>query len=289
VVKRRTRSAARPGRRHRAAHRAPQVVAEPAPQSAAGRGTLSLVATPIGNLEDLAPRARAALAAADLVACEDTRHSGMLLSRLGIARPLLSLHEHNERQRLPRLLAALAAGQRVALVSDAGMPLISDPGLPLVRAAIAAGHRVEAVSGPAALLLALVVSGLPSCPFTFVGFPPPRQGPRRRFLAALAPLDHTLVLYEAPHRILATLEDAASELGDRPAALARELTKLHEEVLRGSLRSLAATLAARPAIKGEMVLVIGGPGAWPIGSGPAEAADAAAPADLPGPDEPARQ
>lgn len=222
------------------------------------------MATPIGNLEDLPPRARAALGEADLVACEDTRHSGMLLTRLGLHRPLLSLHEHNEHQRVVRLVAALEAGQRVAVVSDAGTPLISDPGLPLVRAAIAAGHRVEAIPGPAALVLALVVSGLPSCPFTFAGFPPPRQAPRQRFFAEFAPLDHTLVVYEAPHRILATLADAEAALGDRPAALARELTKLHEEVLRGTLRSLRTTLTARPAIKGEVVLVIGGTGAWPI-------------------------
>lgn len=233
------------------------------PRPAAGGGpvrggTLLVVATPIGNLDDLSPRARAAFERADLVACEDTRHTGRLLAQLGIDKPLLSLHEHNERQRLPRLLAALERGETIALASDAGTPLLSDPGFVLVRAAAAAGARVEPVPGPSALLAALVASALPPYPFTFAGFPPPRAGKRRAFYRGLAGLGHTVVLFESPHRILPSLDDAIAELGDRPAALCRELTKLHEEVLRGPLSELRTALAARPAVKGELVLVVGG-------------------------------
>src|SRR5512135_333440 len=221
-------------------------------------GRLLVVSTPIGNLGDLSPRARQAFEEADLVACEDTRRTGLLLHQLGIKRPLLSLHEHNERRRLPELLRRLAEGQTIALASDAGTPLVSDPGFPLVREAAAQGARIEAIPGPAALLVALVVSGLPPQPFTFAGFPPPKTGKRRAFYRALAALPHTLVVYESPHRLRASLEDALAELGDREAALGRELTKLHEEVLRGRLSEIHATLAARPAIKGEIVLVFAG-------------------------------
>jgi 16S rRNA (cytidine1402-2'-O)-methyltransferase len=219
-------------------------------------GKLVVVATPIGNLGDLAPRAREALAAADLVACEDTRRTGALLHHLGVRKPLLSLHEHNERLRLPRLLQALRDGKTVALASDAGTPLLSDPGYPLVRAALAQGTAVEAVPGPSALLAALVVSGLPPHPFTFAGFPPPRSGSRRAFYRRFAALGHTLVVFESPHRLRRSLEDAQAEIGDRPAALARELTKLHEEVLRGRLSEIAAAIHARPTLRGEFVLVI---------------------------------
>lgn len=221
-------------------------------------GRLLLVATPIGNLEDLSPRAARALAEADLVACEDTRHSGRLLAHLGLKKTLVSLHEHNERARLPQILAALDAGQSVAVVSDAGTPLVSDPGFPLVRAAVTAGHRVEAIPGPSAILAALTVSGLPPYPFTFAGFPPPKSGKRRSFYRRLSSLGHTLVLFESPHRLLASLEDARAELGDRPAAIGRELTKLHEEVLYGRLSELAAELGSRPSLPGEFVLVVGG-------------------------------
>lgn len=227
---------------------------EPKP---APRGTLRVVATPIGNLDDLSQRARDALASADLVACEDTRRTGRLLAHLGLDKPLLSLHEHNERERLPRLLAALGRCEVIALVSDAGTPLLSDPGFLLVREAAAAGARVEPLPGPSALLAALVASALPPHPFTFVGFPPPRAGKRRAFFRGLASLGHTLVLYESPHRLLASLEDALAELGDRPAAVCRELTKLHEETLRGPLSALLAELGRRPAIKGELVVVLG--------------------------------
>ena len=220
-------------------------------------GKLLVVATPIGNLDDLSPRARAAFEAADLVACEDTRHTGRLLAHLGIKKPLLSLHEHNERQRLPRLLADLREGRTVALTSDAGTPLLSDPGFVLVREAAAAGIRIEPIPGPAAPVAALVVSGMPPYPFTFAGFPPPKTGKRRAFYRGWKELGHTLVLFESPHRLVASLEDALAELGDRPAAVARELTKLHEEVLRGTLSELLAELKGRATVKGEVVLVIG--------------------------------
>jgi 16S rRNA (cytidine1402-2'-O)-methyltransferase len=216
-------------------------------------GKLLVVATPIGNLDDLSPRARAAFESADLVACEDTRHTGRLLAHLGVKKPLISLHEHNERQRLPRLLAELSQGKTI----DAGTPLLSDPGFLLVREAAAQGTRIEPIPGPSAPLAALSVSGLPPYPFTFAGFPPPKSGKRRTFYKGWAGLGHTLVLFESPHRLLASLEDALAEMGDRPAALGRELTKMHEEVLRGSLSGILADLKSRPALKGEFVVVIG--------------------------------
>jgi len=169
----------------------------------------------------------------------------------------VSLHEHNERQRLPKLLAALGRGATVALASDAGTPLVSDPGYLLVREAAAAGFRVEPVPGPSAVLAALVASALPPYPFTFAGFPPPRAGKRRSFYRGLAGLGHTLVVFESPHRLIASLDDALAELGDRPAAVCRELTKLHEEVLRGTLSELRDELAGRAALKGEFAVVIG--------------------------------
>jgi 16S rRNA (cytidine1402-2'-O)-methyltransferase len=231
----------------------------PAEKGGPAPGRLLVVATPIGNLGDLSPRAREAFERADLVACEDTRRTGALLAHLGLRRPLVSLHEHNERQRLPRLLAALSAGRVVALVSDAGTPLLSDPGFLLVREAAARSIPVEPVPGPSAVLAALVASALPPYPFTFAGFPPPKPGRRRTFYRSLAGLGHTLVVFESPHRLAASLADALEELGDRPAALARELTKLHEEVLRGPLSELAAEIRARQAVKGEFVLVVGPP------------------------------
>jgi 16S rRNA (cytidine1402-2'-O)-methyltransferase len=220
------------------------------------RGLLTVVATPIGNLEDLSPRARRAFEEADLVACEDTRRTGRLLAHLGLKKKLVSLHEHNERARLPRLLAALERGGHIVLASDAGTPLVSDPGYLLVREAVALGLAVEPIPGPSALLAALVVSGLPPHPFTFAGFPPPKGGKRRGFYRRFAELGHTLVVYESPHRLPASLEDALAELGDRPAVLARELTKLHEEVLRGSLTEILDEVRRRPSLKGEYVLVI---------------------------------
>jgi 16S rRNA (cytidine1402-2'-O)-methyltransferase len=206
----------------------------------------------------LSPRARAAFEAAELVACEDTRVTGRLLHHLGLKKPLVSLHDHNERQRLPRLLAELGAGKTIALCSDAGTPLLSDPGFVLVREAAALGVVVEPVPGPSAVLAALVGSGLPPYPFTFAGFAPPKSGKRRAFYRGLAGLGHTAVVFESPHRLLASLDDARAELGDRRAAVARELTKLHEEFLRGRLSELASTLGGRASLKGEFVLVVAG-------------------------------
>ncbi len=220
-------------------------------------GKLSIVATPIGNLEDLSPRAVRALEGADLVACEDTRRTGRLLAHLGSKRPLVSLHEHNERQRVPQIVAALERGEQVALVSDAGTPLLSDPGYVLIRECLRNDLEIVHIPGPSAAITALVVSGLPPHPFTFAGFPPPKPGKRRRYFARFADLGHTLVMYESPHRILASLEDLIEVLGDRPAALSRELTKLHEETLRGLLSEIRHRLAERPSIKGELTLVIG--------------------------------
>ena len=168
-------------------------------------GRLLVVATPIGNLDDLSPRARTAFESADLVACEDTRHTGRLLAHCGIKKPLVSLHEHNERQRVPRLLADLREGKTIALASDAGTPLLSDPGFVLVREAAAAGASIEPIPGPSAAVAALVVSGLPPYPFTFAGFPPPKTGKRRTFYKGWADLGHTLVVFESPHRLLASL------------------------------------------------------------------------------------
>ena len=220
-------------------------------------GKLLVVATPIGNLDDLSPRAQAAFEQADLIACEDTRHTGRLLAHLGIKKPLVSLHEHNERQRLPRLIADLEEGKVIALASDAGTPLLSDPGFLLVREAAARKLRIEPIPGAAAPLAALVVSGLPPYPFTFAGFPPPKSGKRRTFYKGWAALGHTLVFFESPHRLLPSLEDALAEMGDRPVAVARELTKLHEEVLRGPLSEVLEELRGRPALKGEFVVVVG--------------------------------
>jgi 16S rRNA (cytidine1402-2'-O)-methyltransferase len=221
-------------------------------------GRLVVIATPIGNLGDLSARARAALESADLIACEDTRVTGRLLHHLGFKKPLLSLHEHNERQRVPRLLDELESGKVVALTSDAGTPLLSDPGFVLVREAAARGIAIEPVPGPSAVLAALVASGLPPYPFTFAGFAPPKSGKRRALYGQLAALGHTVVVFESPHRLLVSLEDARAEFGNRRAAVARELTKLHEEVLRGTLSELTEKLGERPSLKGEFVLVIAG-------------------------------
>ena len=220
-------------------------------------GTLYIVSTPIGNLGDLSERAADTLGEVDLVACEDTRHTGRLLAHLGIKRRLVSLHEHNEARRVPRLLDELREGTSIALVSDAGTPLLSDPGYLLVREATGAGIDVRVVPGPSAAVAALSLSGLPPHPFTFLGFPPPKSGRRRRFYRRWAQLDHTLVIFESPHRILASLRDLLTEMGDRPAALAREMTKLHEEVIRGTLEEILAAVEARERLKGELVLVVG--------------------------------
>lgn len=222
-------------------------------------GRLQVVATPIGNLADLSARARAALEAADLIAAEDTRHTLVLLQAFGIARPLISLHGHNESQRVPQLLARLEAGETVALVSDAGTPLLSDPGFELVQRAAQAGIPVESIPGPSAITAALAVAGLPTARFCFEGFLPARAAERRTAIAGLAHETRTLVFFEAPHRIAATLHDMAAEFGARAAVVARELTKTHETLYRGTLHELAARAAADENFqRGEITLVVHG-------------------------------
>ena len=220
-------------------------------------GTLYLVATPIGNLEDITYRAVRVLKEAGLIACEDTRQTRKLLDHYGIRTPTVSYHEHNEAPRAAELLEKLRQGLTVALVSDAGTPLVSDPGYRLVQRAIENGIRVEPVPGASALLAALTASGLPSDEFHFAGFLPPKSGRRRKALEKLKAEEATLVLYESPHRILETLEDLAVVLGERPTVLAREITKLHEEFLRGTPAELKQLLQTRVSIKGEITLLVG--------------------------------
>jgi 16S rRNA (cytidine1402-2'-O)-methyltransferase len=219
-------------------------------------GTLYLVSTPIGNLEDITRRALRVLAEAGLVACEDTRHTRKLLGHYGIKTRTVSYHEHNERERAGELCERLLAGESVALVSDAGTPAVSDPGFRLVRAAIESKIAVVPVPGPAAFVAALVASGLPTDEFYFGGFLPARAVARRARLSQLRALSATLLFYEAPHRVGETLRDAREILGEREAAVARELTKLHEEIARGRLSDLAARFDDESRARGEMVLVI---------------------------------
>jgi 16S rRNA (cytidine1402-2'-O)-methyltransferase len=228
-------------------------------QGVPGPGTLVLVGTPIGNLGDLAPRAVEALASADAICCEDTRRTGRLLAHAGIERrPLIVVNDHTENREVGRVLGRLARGERVAVVTDAGMPGISDPGERLVRAAVRDGHTVEVVPGPSAAVAALVASGLPAGRFAFEGFLPRRGGPRAERLAALATEPRTLVLYEAPHRVARTLADLVTALGPhRRVAVARELTKLHEEVWRGTVAEAAAWAVERQP-PGEIVVVVDG-------------------------------
>ncbi len=220
-------------------------------------GMLYIVATPIGNLEDITFRAVRVLKEAHLIACEDTRQTRKLLNHYGIDRPMVSYHEHNEAARAAELAARLREGAVVALVSDAGMPLVSDPGYRLVKAAIESGIPVQPVPGASALVAALAASGLPTDEFHFGGFLPPRAGQRRRALEALRGERATLVFYEAPHRIVETLRDIGETLGPRPVVVARELTKVHEEFLRGDAGEVADALAARGGVKGEITLLIG--------------------------------
>jgi 16S rRNA (cytidine1402-2'-O)-methyltransferase len=223
-------------------------------------GVLYVVATPIGNLEDISARALKVLAEVNLVAAEDTRHSGTLLGHFGIRSELISLHDHNEAERAPMLVARLMAGESVALISDAGTPLISDPGFDLVRAARAAGITVTPIPGASALVAALSVSGLPTDRFVFEGFLPAKSGARRERLEALAAEIRTLVFYESVHRLQESLQDMAAVFGpERPAVLARELTKLHEGVRESSLQALAEWAGADPAAgKGEVVVMVAG-------------------------------
>jgi 16S rRNA (cytidine1402-2'-O)-methyltransferase len=219
-------------------------------------GCLYLVGTPIGNLEDITLRALRILREADQIAAEDTRRTQKLLQHYEISRPLVSYHEHNEMTRAPELLIALEQGAKIALVSDAGMPLVSDPGHRLVALCLRHQIPVVPVPGPSALLAALSPSGLPNEEFLFVGFLPQRSGERRRALERLRIEDRTIIIYEAPHRIAECVADAREILGDRPACLAREVTKLHEEFRRGKLSLIASSLQERPA-RGEITLLIG--------------------------------
>jgi 16S rRNA (cytidine1402-2'-O)-methyltransferase len=220
-------------------------------------GRLFVVGTPIGNLGDLSERAGATLASVDLVAAEDTRRTGRLLAHLGADRPMVSVFEGNERERTELLLASLRAGRDVALVSDAGMPVVSDPGYRIVHACVAEGIEVVAIPGPSAVTAALAVSGLPTDRFVFEGFLPKKGGERRERLRALAEEQRTIVLFESSARIAALLRSLSEELGDRRVALCRELTKLHEEVVRGTPTDVLARLGDRPP-KGEIVLVVEG-------------------------------
>jgi 16S rRNA (cytidine1402-2'-O)-methyltransferase len=220
-------------------------------------GTLTLVATPIGNLGDITLRALEALRAADVVASEDTRKTGLLLKHFEIKKPQVAFHEHNERQAVERLVGLLESGQSVALVTDAGTPGISDPGYSIVRRAIDAGIPVTMAPGPAGLIMAVVLSGLPVHSFTYRGFPPRKPGPRRRFIAVDKDSPHTLIYYESPHRLAAFLADAEAVLGDREACVANDLTKLFERLDRGRLSALRASLEG-DKIRGEYIVVIAG-------------------------------
>src|SRR5215510_8188379 len=235
---------------------APFGTAIEAPVAAPG---LYLIATPIGNLGDITLRALELLAGVDVIACEDTRVTRKLTERYGIATTLTPYHEHNAAQARPKLLARLADGQSVALVSDAGTPLISDPGYKLVRAATEAGHAVSAIPGPSSVLAALSVAGLPTDRFFFEGFLPAKQAARQKRVAALAGIPATVVLFEAGSRIAGTLADLAAAFGKRAAATCRELTKLHEEVRRGDLETLARDYAAGAELRGEFVVVVAPP------------------------------
>lgn len=220
---------------------------------------LYLVATPIGNLGDITLRALEVLRSVDLVASEDTRKTGLLLKHFEISKPQMAFHEHNEARAGERIMALLAEGKSVALVTEAGTPGISDPGYSIVRRAIAAGEALTMIPGPTALVMAVVLSGLPVHSFTYRGFPPHKPGPRRRFLEVDRESPHTLVFYESPYRLEAFLADALVVYGDRRAALAHELTKFHESVQRGLLSELLAAVRASPP-KGEYVVVVAGAG-----------------------------
>lgn len=225
---------------------------------------LHVVATPIGNLGDITFRALRTLAAAKAVLAEDTRVSRHLLAHYGITTPMIAYHEHNAAEMRPKILARLAAGEALALISDAGTPLVSDPGYKLVEAAIEEGFHVTSLPGPSAVLAALVVSGLPTDRFFFEGFLPPKSSARQERLSALAAIPGTLVFFESPRRVAAMLADAAAILGNRSAAVARELTKFYETVRRGTLNSLSDAYGSEDTPKGEIVVLIGPPVAAPV-------------------------
>lgn len=223
-------------------------------------GTLYIVATPIGNLEDITQRALRVLGEVEVVACEDTRRTRVLLNHFGIKTRTISYHEHNEYERAEQICKLLSEGKSVALVSDAGTPLINDPGFRVIGAAIELNLPVVPIPGATALITALIASGLPSDQFLFAGFLPARANARRAKLSELSAIPATLIFYEAPHRIAAALQDAGAVLGNRPAAVARELTKIHEEIVRGRLHELAERFGAGWIARGEIVLVISGEG-----------------------------
>lgn len=220
-------------------------------------GTLYLVGTPIGNMEDLSPRAQRILDAVDLIAAEDTRHTQGLLARFAIRKPLISYHDHNKERRTPELVSKLKEGSSVAIVSDAGSPGISDPAFTLVRAAVSAGVPVVPIPGPSSALCALEVSGLPTDRFAFEGFLPRRVSRRRARIEELRDDPRTLIFFESPHRLRQCLRDLVESMGERPASISRELTKKFEETRRGTLRSLLGWVESEPP-RGEFVLVVGG-------------------------------
>jgi 16S rRNA (cytidine1402-2'-O)-methyltransferase len=235
-------------------------------------GCLYVVATPIGNLEDITYRAVRVLGEVDLIACEDTRQTRKLLDHYGIRKPAISYHDHNESERAEELAGKLAAGVKIALVSDSGVPLVSDPGYRLVRAAIEGGVAVLPIPGPSAAITALSASGLPTDSFRFGGFLPHKLGQRVKALETIATEHATVIFYEAPHRILESLEAVEQVLGERPVVVARELTKIHEEFLRGTAAEIYAQLAARDSVKGEITLLIGKATAPPLDETPIEEA-----------------
>lgn len=234
-------------------------------------GKLLLVATPIGNLGDFPPRAIEALRSADLILCEDTRHSRKLLTHFSIDKPADSYHDHNEEEKAPRIIERIERGETIALISDAGMPVVSDPGFRLVRLARERGLPVEVVPGPFAAALALSASGIPPLPFTFLGFAPHRQAERLDFYRRARELGHTFVVYESPERVIASLEDALEALGDVEVSVARELTKMHEEMVNGRLHDVLHALRERDNIRGEITIVFGAPVAQAASISPDEA------------------
>lgn len=221
------------------------------------KGVLLLIGTPLGNLSDLSPRALEALKSCDLLLCEDTRHTGKLLASVGVDVPTESFHDHNEDQKAPRMIERLKEGQRLGIASDAGMPLISDPGFALVRLARQEGIRVEPIPGPSAALAALTASGIPPTPSAFFGFPPHRHGPRLEFYREIATHRMTSIVYESPLRVVESLRDAREALGNVEVTVAREMTKIHEEFIQGSLDEVIAELAPRESIRGEVTIVFG--------------------------------
>jgi 16S rRNA (cytidine1402-2'-O)-methyltransferase len=220
-------------------------------------GKLTIVGTPIGNLDDFPPRGVQALKSADVILCEDTRHTRKLLNHFGIDKRAESFHEHNEEEKTEAIVDRIEAGETIALVSDAGMPIISDPGFPLVRAARERAVAIEVIPGPFAGILALAASGIAPLPFTFFGFTPHRAGERRELYRKIAHVGHTAIVYESPERLLESLDDALEILGDTEVTVAREMTKIHEEYVSGSIGAVIENLRERGAVRGEVTIVFG--------------------------------